>query len=105
MCHALNFTDGALCVVYNARYGRGTGRKNTYASSRDNQRTNPSILLIYCEQGESGWIIWTVLLEMRSLRIAVTGDGGSATAPTGMMLELSVDPMVNLINQSLSHII
>lgn len=27
VCHALNFTDGTLCVVYNARYGRGTGRK------------------------------------------------------------------------------
>lgn len=51
-------------------------------------------MLICCHKGESGWITWTVLLEMRSLKIATIGTGGSTTVPTGMMLELSVDPMV-----------
>ena len=28
VCYALNFTQGAICVVSSAQYGRGTGRKS-----------------------------------------------------------------------------
>lgn len=47
------------------------------------------------QQGGSGWVTWTVLRKMRSLKIAVTEAGaGLAIALTMMMLEWSVHPIV-----------
>ena len=102
ICQALNFTQGALCTVPNARYGRGTGI-DSYIDNWLAEMLCVLLKLAVDQQGQSGWTTWTVLRKMKSLKTAATEAGGLAIALTLTMLGWSADPMVHTMNPSTSR--
>ena len=47
VCQALNFTEGAVCVVYNARYGQGTGKKEISEVAMATAKNELTVMMLH----------------------------------------------------------
>ena len=79
VCGMLNYTEGSLCTVRSAGFGRGQGKLSML--SCDCQMISHDL------QVKSGWTMWTVSRVMRFWKIAPSVLGERTTVTMEMMSE------------------